>query len=222
MATEYEVTKRGDGITVITPPFKVVYSCQGTTNNDFLQISDGAAQEANAYEITGLEGPIEEAIPSQEGPLGVDMEYAYGSDPPTQEAPPGFEGEQAQGPVPAAEQAYGPDPPEVRRSPRIKRKMNGPYVPIIERAQRVLGYEEAEPRKKKSVKAKGADKNNSNYTHTLSPLTEIQAELIVAAAGVELDESLQVKVNKAMEATIVLEQLTATENMADGAAGIDL
>lgn len=99
-------------------------------------------------------------------------------------------------------------PFEARRSPRIKRKLNGPYIPMLKRAQKVLGYEETQPTKKKSTKAKAAGKAKAEYTHKLDPLSETHAELVLAAAGVEMEENIKTLVLKEME----IEDAAATVN----------
>lgn len=53
-------------------------------------------------------------------------------------------------------------------------------------------------KKKKNIKAKAVDKPNFTYTQNLDAQSEVQAELVLAAAGVEMYESLQDKVNKTM------------------------
>lgn len=106
--------------------------------------------------------------------------------------PPGFELHEAQSHSPVRQMH---SISEARRSPRIKRKMDGPYVPMIERAQRVLGYD-AQPKKKKNAKPKPPAKPSRTYMQNKDPLSEIQANLVVAAAGIELEETLQDKVVK--------------------------
>lgn len=100
----------------------------------------------------------------------------------------------------AGSEAHSPDQAptsENRRSPRIKRKMDGPYVPMIERAQKVLGYEVVQTKKKKNTKPKPAAPPNITYMQSKEPLTEIQASLVIAAAGVEMEETLEEQVIKA-------------------------
>lgn len=97
---------------------------------------------------------------------------------------------------------------DIRRSPRIKTKMDGQYIPMMERAKKVLGYEVQAIAKKKKNKAKGADKPGRAYAETLDPLSEVQAELVVSATGIEMDETLEEKVHREVIKLKTVEEAT--------------
>lgn len=151
-------------------------------------------------------GSIEDGPIEQPQPDGPEFPPGFEDGPNEQqqtdgpELPPGFEEicETVNGPPKTLRPQKKVNKPttEARRSPRIKRKMEGPYIPILERALMVKGYAATQPKKKSNNKAKATDKPSRTYAQTTEPLTEIQAELVIAAAGIEMDEPLQEQVNK--------------------------
>lgn len=86
----------------------------------------------------------------------------------------------------------------IRKSPRLQAKTRGPYISAIEKAKMVKGYQpEKEGKQKRGFKlAKPPAKPNLNYMETLNPLSEIQAHLVIDAAGIEMKEDLSENISK--------------------------
>lgn len=115
------------------------------------------------------------------------------------EAPPGFEG-----------------PPryrkQARRSPRLHTKNAGSYVSAVDKARATQGFiTVTKLMQKPKIKVKSAAKPLPNYRSTSTSLTQAHAEAVVAAAGVELEESLVNKITEAAEMS-ALEHAAAEVN----------
>lgn len=89
----------------------------------------------------------------------------------------------------------------VRRSRRIKERNNGAYLTATKKAEQLKSINRgaATVRTRLGTSKKSNFKKPSfKYLEDVDPLTGCQAELVVSAAGVEIDAALEKKINQAI------------------------
>lgn len=90
-------------------------------------------------------------------------------------------------------------PVYVRHSKRLREKYDGLYVSILERAKKKMGYEETVPRK---TKKKGGSAPILSYMENMDQLTQEQAEVVLATAGISGEEDQNTEVEREGPASV--------------------
>ncbi|KAF3338341.1 hypothetical protein FCM35_KLT17178 [Carex littledalei] len=106
--------------------------------------------------------------------------------------PPGFEG--------PPQYKKHQQPQAARRSPRLKEKHNGLYIPSLHKAQMVMGY--ADNEKRTSTPRKRSRKNATplpTYLQSNQPITGEQAEVVLLLAGIEMEQELAVAIAQVVQ-----------------------
>lgn len=99
-------------------------------------------------------------------------------------SPPGFEG-------PPKFLKISKDQP-ARRSPRLKEKHNGLYIPALDKARKVMGYAEKNPPPPTpKKKAKQSSTVLPTYLLSKDPITGEQAQIVTLLAGIEVEKDLE-------------------------------
>lgn len=110
-----------------------------------------------------------------------------------------------------------------RRSPRLKKKLSGPYTTIMEKAIAIKGRG-MQAQRKLNCKPATPPQVNLDYFRTLDPLSQIQAEVVIMTAGVEgvgeIADQIE-KIVKAGEETLLDPNPTAVPGTAAAASEID-
>lgn len=133
------------------------------------------------YNQTGVKGPIEEEFQSP----------ALGFESPSRVTE--MTSIEFQGPPPGFETPQRVIETQIRRSPRLKDKRDGPYVTMLDRARAVQGYDEIKSKQRKEVSVK-PQKPKPDYLASMEPLSKSQAEAVVYTAGIECYDELQQKI----------------------------
>lgn len=100
-------------------------------------------------------------------------------------------------------------PDSRRRSKRVQARQGPLYLSAIDKARVTQGYAQIEetPVKAKSRAKKQTDPAKLTYLHNLNPLLATQASLVVAMAGVTIDQHLQDRIDTVL---VTPESLTPT------------
>lgn len=133
------------------------------------------------YNQTGVKGPIEEEFQSP----------ALGFESPSRVTE--MNSIEFQGPPPGFATPQRVIETQIRRSPRLKDKRDGPYVTMLDRARAVQGYDEIKSKQRKEVSVK-PQKPKPDYLASMEPLSKSQAEAVVYTAGIECSNELQQKI----------------------------
>lgn len=99
-------------------------------------------------------------------------------------SPPGFEG-------PSKFLKINKDQP-ARRSPRLKEKNNGLYIPALNKARKVMGYAEKNPLPPTpKKKAKQSSMVLPTYLLSKDPISGKQAQIVTLLVGIKVEKELE-------------------------------
>lgn len=156
-----------------------------------LQLQQGPQIGSEFYE--DISGPHKEfnTVPKEMGgaTAGPQEEEEFGP-------PPGFENFLLGKEIPTGEViARELEGDQFRRSPRLLKKNNGPYVAAVDKARRLKEKQQFTTPSKVGQQGKQYKQTDLSCMQTLDPLSDTQAGLVVATAGIEINEAMEEKLS---------------------------